>query len=164
MTEFWPRHKTSRRQFHQASSAGLRSCARYTQRALQSLMTMPHMFRLVQNLLLAFFLISLSQCTRQDEADPTAHQRRIVPTLYEQCEIGAKRPNIILIITDDQDLHMDSLKYMPNVRKHIIDEGTSYRRHFCTTALCCPSRVTLLVYIPRCSEVYASFLQTLTRF
>ncbi|KAI1372803.1 Arylsulphatase [Hypoxylon crocopeplum] len=38
---------------------------------------------------------------------------------------------------------MDSLDYMPFVHKHLIDHGTLFRRHFCTTALCCPSRVTL---------------------
>ncbi|KAI0158042.1 arylsulfatase-like protein [Hypoxylon sp. FL1284] len=53
------------------------------------------------------------------------------------------QPNIVFILTDDQDLHMDSLDYMPFVQKHLLDHGTLFRRHFCTTALCCPSRVTL---------------------
>ncbi|KAH8901385.1 Arylsulphatase [Thozetella sp. PMI_491] len=56
---------------------------------------------------------------------------------------GGSRPNIIMIITDDQDLHMDSMEYMPAVKKHLTDQGTTYTRHFCTTALCCPSRVSL---------------------
>lgn len=56
---------------------------------------------------------------------------------------GQGRPNIVFILTDDQDLHMQSLNYMPFVKRHLIDHGTSYRRHFCTTALCCPSRVSL---------------------
>jgi len=55
----------------------------------------------------------------------------------------AKRPNIIVILTDDQDLHMDSLNYMPLLKKHVVDQGTSYKRHYCTTAICCPSRVSL---------------------
>ncbi|KAI0418450.1 arylsulfatase-like protein [Xylaria grammica] len=57
---------------------------------------------------------------------------------------GRGRPNIVFILTDDQDLHMESLDYMPFVQKHLIDQGTSFRKHFCTTALCCPSRVSLL--------------------
>jgi len=56
---------------------------------------------------------------------------------------GKSRPNIVFILTDDQDLHMRSLNYMPFVKTHLIDQGTSFRKHFCTTALCCPSRVTL---------------------
>ena len=53
------------------------------------------------------------------------------------------RSNIVLILTDDQDLHMDSVEYMPLLKKHIIDRGSFYKRHYCSTALCCPSRVTL---------------------
>ncbi|KAK0713927.1 arylsulfatase-like protein [Lasiosphaeria miniovina] len=58
-------------------------------------------------------------------------------------EKKGSQPNIVFILTDDQDLHMNSLDYMPLVKKHLIDRGTQYRRHFCTTALCCPSRVSL---------------------
>ncbi|KAI0376672.1 Arylsulphatase [Hypomontagnella monticulosa] len=60
-----------------------------------------------------------------------------------QASQARSRPNIVFILTDDQDLHMNSLDYMPFVHKHLIDHGTSFKRHFCTTALCCPSRVTL---------------------
>lgn len=56
---------------------------------------------------------------------------------------STKRPNIVIILSDDQDLHMNSLSYMPLLQKHLIDQGTSYNRHFCTIALCCPSRVNL---------------------
>ncbi|OTA23130.1 hypothetical protein BTJ68_14268 [Hortaea werneckii EXF-2000] len=55
-----------------------------------------------------------------------------------------KRPNMIFILTDDQDLHMDSLSYMPYLQEHLIKKGTSYDRHYCTVALCCPSRASLL--------------------
>jgi hypothetical protein len=54
-----------------------------------------------------------------------------------------ERPNIIVILTDDQDLHMDSVDYMPLLKRHVIDHGTFYKRHYCSTAICCPSRVTL---------------------
>ncbi|SMY28856.1 unnamed protein product [Zymoseptoria tritici ST99CH_1A5] len=53
------------------------------------------------------------------------------------------QPNIIFILTDDQDLHLDSLSYMPYLKKHLTDQGTSFKRHYCTVALCCPSRVSL---------------------
>lgn len=55
----------------------------------------------------------------------------------------ASRPNIILVLTDDQDLHLDSLSYTPLVKKRLIDEGTLFHRHYCTTAICCPSRASL---------------------
>lgn len=56
---------------------------------------------------------------------------------------GSRRPNVVFILTDDQDVHLQSLEYMPLVKKHILDQGTLYRKHYCTTAVCCPSRVTL---------------------
>ncbi|CZT23448.1 related to ARS-1 arylsulfatase [Ramularia collo-cygni] len=54
-----------------------------------------------------------------------------------------KQPNIVFILTDDQDLHMDSLSYMPHLKKYIADQGTTFQNHYCTVALCCPSRVSL---------------------
>lgn len=57
---------------------------------------------------------------------------------------GQRRPNVVFILTDDQDLHMGSLDYMPLTKKHITEQGTFFKRHFCTTAVCCPSRVSLL--------------------
>lgn len=55
----------------------------------------------------------------------------------------AKQPNVVFILTDDQDLHMNSLEHMPMVQKYLVDEGTSYSNHFCTISICCPSRVNL---------------------
>jgi len=54
-----------------------------------------------------------------------------------------KKPNIVFILTDDQDLELGSLDYMPLLQKHLVQQGTSYKRHYCSTAICCPSRVTL---------------------
>lgn len=54
-----------------------------------------------------------------------------------------KQPNIVFVLTDDQDLHMDSLAYMPRLKKHLADQGTTFTRHYCTVALCCPSRVSM---------------------
>lgn len=54
------------------------------------------------------------------------------------------KPNFIFIMTDDQDLHMDSLKYMPAVQKHFGNGGKFHEKHYCTVSQCCPSRVSLL--------------------
>jgi len=64
-------------------------------------------------------------------------------TLDQQPLAVDHRPNIVFILTDDQDLHMDSLKYMPHTRRRITEQGTSFSNHYCTVALCCPSRVSL---------------------
>jgi hypothetical protein len=54
------------------------------------------------------------------------------------------KPNFIFIMTDDQDLHLDSIEYQKSVQKHFKQEGTWFKKHFCTVSLCCPSRVSLL--------------------
>jgi N-acetylglucosamine-6-sulfatase len=54
------------------------------------------------------------------------------------------RPNFVFIMTDDQDLHLSSLDHMPLLQKYLVDEGTTFNKHFCSVSLCCPSRVSLL--------------------
>lgn len=66
------------------------------------------------------------------------------PRPIEEGTRNISTPNLILIMTDDQDLHMDSLKYMSAVQTHFGNEGTFYERHYCTVSKCCPSRVSLL--------------------
>jgi N-acetylglucosamine-6-sulfatase len=65
-------------------------------------------------------------------------------TLATAVDKKPTKPNFVFIITDDQDLHLSSLDYMPLVKKHLADEGAFYKRHYCTIAICCPSRVSLL--------------------
>ncbi|QIX01991.1 hypothetical protein AMS68_007508 [Peltaster fructicola] len=57
--------------------------------------------------------------------------------------LSKKQPNIVFILTDDQDVEMNSLDYMPLLHKYVINEGTLFDRHYCTVAICCPSRVNL---------------------
>ena len=47
-------------------------------------------------------------------------------------------------MTDDQDLRLDSMSVMPQVNKLIGEEGITYNKHYCTVAICCPSRVNFL--------------------
>ncbi|TWU74251.1 hypothetical protein ED733_004433 [Metarhizium rileyi] len=63
-----------------------------------------------------------------------------------KCETqkATTKPNFIFIMTDDQDLHLNSLDYQKVVQEQLIKKGTTFKKHFCTVALCCPSRVSLL--------------------
>ncbi|KAI7826154.1 alkaline-phosphatase-like protein [Gamsiella multidivaricata] len=38
---------------------------------------------------------------------------------------------------------MDSLEHLPLVKKYLRDEGTEFTNYYTTTAMCCPSRVSL---------------------
>jgi N-acetylglucosamine-6-sulfatase len=57
---------------------------------------------------------------------------------------AAARPNVVLILTDDQDLDLGSLQYMPLLRALVGDAGTTFSSHFVSLSLCCPSRATIL--------------------
>ncbi len=55
----------------------------------------------------------------------------------------ADKPNIILVMTDDQDV--ESAKHMPHLESLIAERGTTFENAFVTDALCCPSRATILL-------------------
>jgi N-acetylglucosamine-6-sulfatase len=54
----------------------------------------------------------------------------------------AAKPNLVLILTDDQ--RWDSMLAMPSVRTLLGGHGVTFRNAFVTTALCCPSRASIL--------------------
>ncbi|KAJ5604411.1 hypothetical protein N7510_009565 [Penicillium lagena] len=49
---------------------------------------------------------------------------------------SSSRPNVLFIISDDQDLLMNSMDYMPNVKRLIGDNGVTFPKHYCTSAFC----------------------------
>ena len=55
-----------------------------------------------------------------------------------------QKHNIVLILTDDQDIELGSLQFMPKLARHIRDEGAIYRYGYSSTPMCCPSRSSLL--------------------
>lgn len=59
-----------------------------------------------------------------------------------QPPLPVRRPNIVVITTDDQDVA--SLSVMPNVRRLLAEQGTTYANSFVSTPLCAPSRASFL--------------------
>lgn len=55
---------------------------------------------------------------------------------------GNRRPNIVLILTDDMTLA--DLEYMPETTRLIADQGASFSQYLVSMSLCCPSRVCIL--------------------
>lgn len=53
-----------------------------------------------------------------------------------------KKQNVVVIMTDDQDLLLDSMSAMPNVKSLIGSKGVTYSKHYCQNAWCCPSRTS----------------------
>jgi arylsulfatase A-like enzyme len=52
------------------------------------------------------------------------------------------RPNVLVIMTDDQRASSDGLSVMDDLRRVYGDGGTYYPNGVVTTALCCPSRAS----------------------
>ena len=54
------------------------------------------------------------------------------------------RPNIIVIQADDQTAAQFNRQVMPRTFNRLVDSGTRFSDYIATTALCCPSRASLL--------------------
>jgi len=58
------------------------------------------------------------------------------------------RPNIVVIVVDDLDLKTLQVTlendWMPNLKKYMINNGTTFDNSFVTNSVCCPSQATLL--------------------
>jgi len=56
----------------------------------------------------------------------------------------SQRPNILIIMTDDQSHDTMTDQFMPNTKSMIADQGINFTRGYMSTALCCPSRASFL--------------------
>lgn len=57
---------------------------------------------------------------------------------------SCKPPNIVLLLTDDQDLMLGGNTPMPFTRELLSEGGAQLNNFFVNTPVCCPSRTTLL--------------------
>jgi N-acetylglucosamine-6-sulfatase len=66
----------------------------------------------------------------------------VQPLGLRSAEPATNRPNIVLILTDDQ--RWDQLWSMPNVQHELVDKGVTFENAFVVNSLCCPSRASIL--------------------
>lgn len=56
----------------------------------------------------------------------------------------AIRPNIVLILTDDQDATLGGAEPLVQGKKLLVDRGAEFMNAYATTPICCPSRASIL--------------------
>jgi arylsulfatase A-like enzyme len=64
------------------------------------------------------------------------------PSANKEKELKAKRPNIILIVVDDQV--MSSLDFMPTIKSQLVHQGITFTNSFCASPVCAPARASIL--------------------
>ena len=108
----------------------------------------------VQSLSPSLRFVSLASCTAVRSLPDFARQSLVLSTtmaffalatllIFASGLAASKQPNILFILTDDQDAHMQSVQHMPLLQQYIVDKGTTFARHFCSVAQCCPARSTI---------------------
>lgn len=65
------------------------------------------------------------------------------PPLPPKVAPGSQK-NLIMLLTDDQDLRLGSMRAMPYTLEYIGAAGVNMSNFFVNTPICCPSRTTLL--------------------
>jgi len=79
--------------------------------------------------------------------DPTKTPRAILtitPKADVQVLPKTDRPNILFILTDDLDLELGTIDYMPHLQELLTSQGLTVNDFFISQPLCCPSRSTFL--------------------
>ncbi|OGO22919.1 MAG: hypothetical protein A2Y54_07150 [Chloroflexi bacterium RBG_16_51_16] len=90
--------------------------------------------------------LTIDETPASIDATPIPHKTTIFTSPEtgnaSPARLADPRPNIILILTDDQPYH--TVEFMPTVRDVLMNEGVVFENGFVTTPLCCPSRVSIL--------------------
>jgi N-acetylglucosamine-6-sulfatase len=82
----------------------------------------------------AMFLVTMS---------PTAHSD-VVARPAAADRLPANRPNILLLVSDDQQMATFTRALMPGVFSGLVDRGVRFDRFYVNSSLCCPSRSEIL--------------------
>ncbi|XP_077325898.1 N-acetylglucosamine-6-sulfatase [Lithobates pipiens] len=56
----------------------------------------------------------------------------------------SRRPNIVLILTDDQDVSLGGMTPLKKTKELLGDHGVTFTNAYVASALCCPSRASIL--------------------
>ena len=66
----------------------------------------------------------------------------VPPTSVPPSVVG--KPNILVLVIDDQSFHLFNRQLMPHLFADVIDQGVNLTRAYVNLSLCCPSRSSIL--------------------
>ncbi len=95
------------------------------------------MVRVVAALAVCLVVVGVPRAAAQDPAP----RRGVI----KDPAAGSPAPNIVLIMTDDQDAQPDIMAAMPNLQGLVADQGMTFDSFFAPVPLCCPARAILLL-------------------
>jgi hypothetical protein len=62
----------------------------------------------------------------------------------EAQQVAAAPPNIVLVLTDDQDLQLAGWRVSPVTHRLVAQAGATFTNYFVHTPVCCPSRSEMI--------------------
>ena len=104
---------------------------------------------------LVFMLVSLCEAKRPNigsffsycTVSSINRAPTFLPVLFSAC---SRSLLLVYIITDDQDIKLDSLNYQKKLQKMMTNEGLFFDNAFVTTPICCPSRFVVVLHDGAC--------------
>ena len=63
-----------------------------------------------------------------------------ITALFGTSLAKSDRPNIVMVLTDDQDVFLDAMTPLVKTKKLLGEQGTTFSNAFVNTPICCPSR------------------------
>lgn len=58
--------------------------------------------------------------------------------------VAKERPNIIFVLTDNQDVTLGGMEPMRHTQRLLVEQGVTFSKAYAATPVCCPSRASIL--------------------